>query len=60
MTSVGNDSLKTRRTLTVNGKDYDYFSLPAAAEAMSRFPLLHTACSDVSRASIGPPWQAVN
>jgi aconitate hydratase len=27
------DTLKTRRTLTVNGVDYDYFSLPAAEEA---------------------------
>ena len=27
------DSLKTRRTLTVGGASYDYFSLPAAAEA---------------------------
>ena len=32
MTSIGNDSLNTRRTLSVDGKDYDYFSLPAAAE----------------------------
>ncbi|MHB1204850.1 MAG: aconitate hydratase AcnA [Rhodospirillaceae bacterium] len=28
----GHDSLKCRRTLTVGGKSYDYFSLPAAAE----------------------------
>lgn len=27
------DTLKTRRTLNVNGTDYDYFSLPAAEEA---------------------------
>ena len=32
MTSIGNDSLNTRRTLSVDGKDYDYFSLPAAEE----------------------------
>ena len=32
MTSIGNDSLNTRRTLSVDGKNYDYFSLPAAAE----------------------------
>ena len=31
MTSL--DTLKTRRTLTVNGIDYDYFSLPAAEQA---------------------------
>ncbi len=29
----GQDSLKTRRTLDVNGQSYDYFSIPAAAEA---------------------------
>ena len=29
MTSIGNDSLNTRCTLSVDGKDYDYFSLPA-------------------------------
>ena len=37
----GHDSLKTRRTLTVGGKNYDYFSLPAAAEKLgdvSRLP----------------------
>ena len=33
MTRVGEDSLKTRRTLDVDGQKYDYFSLPAAAEA---------------------------
>ncbi|WP_226896065.1 aconitate hydratase AcnA [Polymorphobacter sp. PAMC 29334] len=41
MTAVGQDSLKTRRTLTVEGKDYSYYSLPAAAEALgdiSRLP----------------------
>ena len=42
MAAVGTDSLKTRRTLTVDGRDYDYFSLPAAADAglgdVSRLP----------------------
>ena len=33
MTVIGKDSLGVRRTLTVNGKSYDYFSLPAATEA---------------------------
>ena len=28
MTMTGQDSLKTRKTLTVDGKEYDYFSLP--------------------------------
>jgi aconitate hydratase len=40
---IGNDSLKTRRTLDVDGKSYDYFSLDAAAAAaglgdVSRLP----------------------
>jgi aconitate hydratase len=41
MKSIGQDSLKTRQTLTVNGKDYDYFSLPEAAKHIgdiSRLP----------------------
>ena len=41
MTAVGQDSLKTRRILTVDGKEYAYYSLPAAAEALgdiSRLP----------------------
>lgn len=33
MTSVGHDSLKVRRTLTVSGQDYDYYSLPASQKA---------------------------
>ncbi len=32
MTTTGHDSLNTRKTLSVNGKEYDYFSLKAAAE----------------------------
>jgi aconitate hydratase len=42
MTSVGQDTLKTRRTLTVEGKEYDYYSLPEAAKALgdiSRLPV---------------------
>ena len=39
---TGQDSLKTRRTLNVNGKAYDYFSVEAAGEALgvdfSRLP----------------------
>ncbi len=34
MKTVGQDSLQTRRTLGVQGQDYTYFSLPAAAEAL--------------------------
>jgi aconitate hydratase len=36
----GHDTLKTRRTLTVGGKSYDYFSLPAAAEKLGDIALL--------------------
>ena len=32
MSVTGHDSLKTRRTLNVDGKLYDYFSLDAAAQ----------------------------
>jgi aconitate hydratase len=42
MTAVGHDTLKTRRTLTVEGKSYDYFSLPEAAKTLgdiSRLPV---------------------
>ena len=42
MTSIGNDSRNTRRTLNVDGTDFDYFSLPAAYEGglgdLSRLP----------------------
>ena len=41
MTRTGQDSFQTRQTLTVDGKDYDYFSLEAASEKIgdiSRLP----------------------
>ncbi len=41
MTRSGQDTLGTRRTLTVEGKDYDYFSLPEAQKQIgdiSRLP----------------------
>ena len=42
MPVTGQDTLKTRRTLNVGGKEYDYFSLEAASEAglgdVSRLP----------------------
>ena len=41
MTAIGQDSLKTRRTLDVDGKSYSYYSLDAAAAALgdiSRLP----------------------
>ena len=42
MNSIGQDRLKTRRTLSIGGKSYDYFSLEAAAKTLgdlSRLPL---------------------
>jgi aconitate hydratase len=42
MTAVGQDTLKTRDTLTVEGKEYAYFSLPQAAKTLgdiSRLPV---------------------
>ena len=41
MTTTGHDRLKTRKTLTVDGKEYDYFSLAEAAKTIgdiSRLP----------------------
>ncbi|MBM3492364.1 MAG: aconitate hydratase AcnA [Alphaproteobacteria bacterium] len=41
MTVIGKDTLKTRRSLSVAGQAYDYFSLPAAAASLgdlSRLP----------------------
>jgi aconitate hydratase len=34
MASIGQDTLKTRRTLSVDGKQYEYFSLPEAAKTL--------------------------
>jgi aconitate hydratase len=42
MKTIGQDSLNTRRTLTVGGKSYDYFSLAEAARTLgdiSRLPV---------------------
>jgi aconitate hydratase len=42
MTAIGQDTLKTRRTLSVDGKNYDYYSLPEAAKTLgeiSRLPV---------------------
>ncbi len=42
MTAIGQDTLKTRRTLMVEGKAYDYYSLPEAAKTLgdiSRLPV---------------------
>ncbi len=42
MASNGTDTLRVRRTLTVQGRDYDYFSIPEAAKTLgdvSRLPV---------------------
>src|SRR4030088_432488 len=42
MTAIGQDTIKSRRTLTVEGKEYVYFSLPEAAKTLgdiSRLPV---------------------
>jgi aconitate hydratase A / 2-methylisocitrate dehydratase len=42
LTTIGHDKLNTRRSLDIDGKKYDYYSIPAAEEAglgdMSRLP----------------------
>src|ERR1700709_1129839 len=40
MTAIGHDTIKSRRTLTVEGKGYDYFSLPDAAKTLGDFSRL--------------------
>jgi len=42
MSTIGKDTLHTRRTLTVEGRDYEYFSIPEAAKTLgdvSRLPV---------------------
>jgi len=42
MKAIGQDTLNTRRTLTVEGREYQYFSLPEAAKTLgdiSRLPV---------------------
>ena len=34
MTQIGQDTLKTRRTLTAGGKAYEYFSIPEAQKSI--------------------------
>ena len=47
MSVIGHDTLKARRTLDIDGKRYDYFSLDAAAKA--------AGLGDVSR--LPKPWK---
>src|SRR5271165_7451678 len=42
MTSIGQDSLRTRKSLDVEGKSYEYYSIPEAAKQLgdvSRLPV---------------------
>ncbi len=60
MTAIGHDTLKTRRTLTVEGKRYEYFSLPEAARTLgdiSRLPVsLKTLLENVLRFEDGKSY----
>ncbi len=40
MTSIGHDTIKSRRTLTVEGKAYEYYALPEAAKTLGDFSRL--------------------
>ena len=58
--SIGQDSLKTRRTLAVDGKEYHYFSLDAAARSLgdlSRLPVsLKALLENVLRSEDGKTY----
>jgi aconitate hydratase len=60
MTAIGHDTLKTRRTLTVEGKSYEYYSLPEAAKTLgdiSRLPVsLKTLLENVLRFEDGKSY----
>ncbi|MGH7081642.1 MAG: aconitate hydratase, partial [Acetobacteraceae bacterium] len=61
MTKIGQDSLKTRRTLTVDGTDYQYFSLDAAEASLGdlkRLPVtLKVLLENVLRAEDGKTYK---
>ncbi len=61
MTKIGQDSLKTRRTVSVGGQDYQYFSLAAAAAKLgdlSRLPIsLKVLLENVLRAEDGKTFK---
>ncbi|HRE20193.1 MAG TPA: hypothetical protein PKW21_04075, partial [Rhabdaerophilum sp.] len=40
MTATGRDSLNTRRTLNVSGREFAYYSIPVAAERFGDFSQL--------------------
>jgi aconitate hydratase len=60
MTAIGQDTLKTRRTLTVEGHNYEYFSLPKAAKTLgdiARLPVsLKTLLENVLRFENGKSY----
>jgi aconitate hydratase len=60
MTAIGQDTLKTRRTLTVEGKSYEYYSLPEAAKTLgdiARLPVsLKTLLENVLRFEDGKSY----
>ena len=60
MTAIGQDTLKTRRTLTVEGHNYEYFSLPEAAKTLgdiARLPVsLKTLLENVLRFENGKSY----
>jgi len=61
MTKIGQDSLKSRRTLSVDGRDYQYFSLAAAAARLgdlSRLPVsLKVLLENVLRSEDGKTYK---
>jgi aconitate hydratase len=64
VTTIGHDSLNTRRTLTVGGRDYVYFSLPEAARTLgdiSRLPVsLKVLLENVLRFEDGRTYHAAD
>ena len=46
MSKIGQDTLKTRRSLNVGSKNYDYYSLKAASDGRFKklCPVLHEIC----------------
>ena len=49
MNAIGHDSLNTRRTLTVEGKDYSYYSLIAVGVSSPRPPGFEQRGSSATR-----------
>ena len=62
MTAIGHDSLKTRQTLTVEGKDYEYFSILEAGKSLgdvSRLPVsLKVLLENILRFENGGSYKA--